>query len=220
MGDRATLARSNDFGVKTTSGLRISRCTCRRSRWKYWAAVEGTPPGCCPRHTGGGSAPCGPTSAPALPLVPVGEQHDQPGGLRPLSSPEATNWSMVIWAPLTKSPNCASHMTSASLCTTEYPYSKPPRRTPTAASRRRTSGPDPPTGRPAACTPRPSRSRRGRNGAGRTSPDGCPRRPAGCRCPRGASRRTTSPRPTPSRPRPPHTSCAVSRTASRAWDGG
>ena len=37
--DRAGLARSNDFGVKTTSGLRTARCIWRRSRWKYWAAV-------------------------------------------------------------------------------------------------------------------------------------------------------------------------------------
>ena len=31
-----------------------------------------------------------------------------------LSSPAAMNWSMMICAPLAKSPNCASHITSAS----------------------------------------------------------------------------------------------------------
>ena len=42
-----------------------------------------------------------------------------------LSSAAATNWSMMTWAPLKKSPNCASHRTSASGYSTEYPYSKP-----------------------------------------------------------------------------------------------
>ena len=32
---------------------------------------------------------------------------------------------MMIWAPLTKSPNCASQATRASGASTEYPYSKP-----------------------------------------------------------------------------------------------
>ena len=60
------------------------------------------------------------------PSYPWGSSMTSPEVCAHLSSPEATNWSMVIWAPLTKSPNCASHMTSAPLCTTEYPYSKPP----------------------------------------------------------------------------------------------
>ena len=38
-GECACFARSNDFGVNTTSGLRISRRTCRRNRWKYCAGV-------------------------------------------------------------------------------------------------------------------------------------------------------------------------------------
>ena len=33
-GERVDLARSSDFGVKTTSGLRTLRRTWRRSRWK------------------------------------------------------------------------------------------------------------------------------------------------------------------------------------------
>ena len=32
---------------------------------------------------------------------------------------------MTVCAPLTKSPNCASHSTRASGRSTEYPYSKP-----------------------------------------------------------------------------------------------
>ena len=39
IGERAGFARSSDLGVKTTSGLRTSRTICRRSRWKYCAAV-------------------------------------------------------------------------------------------------------------------------------------------------------------------------------------
>ena len=31
----------------------------------------------------------------------------------------------MTWAPLTKSPNCASHATSPSRAIKEYPYSKP-----------------------------------------------------------------------------------------------
>ena len=35
------------------------------------------------------------------------------------------NWSMIGWAPFTKSPNCASHSTSVSAAATLKPYSKP-----------------------------------------------------------------------------------------------
>src|SRR5207244_5050737 len=34
-------SRSSDFGVNTTSGLRTSRWSWRRRRWKYWAGVDG-----------------------------------------------------------------------------------------------------------------------------------------------------------------------------------
>ena len=39
--DAASLARSSDFGVMITSGLRNSRIIWRRSRWKICAAVVG-----------------------------------------------------------------------------------------------------------------------------------------------------------------------------------
>ena len=46
-------------------------------------------------------------------------------------------WSMMIWAPFMKSPNCASHSTSASLFGDASSRTRSrPRRTPTAASRR------------------------------------------------------------------------------------
>src|SRR5437016_5405041 len=37
--ERDVRARRIDLGVKTIKGLRTSRRTWRRSRWKYWAAV-------------------------------------------------------------------------------------------------------------------------------------------------------------------------------------
>ena len=40
-------------------------------------------------------------------------------------SPELTNSSMIVCAPSTKSPNCASQQTRAPGRATEYPYSKP-----------------------------------------------------------------------------------------------
>ena len=39
--DDASGWRSMLFGVKITRGLRQDRSACRRSKWKYWAAVEG-----------------------------------------------------------------------------------------------------------------------------------------------------------------------------------
>jgi hypothetical protein len=42
-----------------------------------------------------------------------------------LRSPEEMNWSMTTCAPLAKSPNCASQITSAFGSAVEKPYSKP-----------------------------------------------------------------------------------------------
>ena len=39
IGERLSFMRSGAFGVNSTSGLRTSRRTWRRSRWKYCAAV-------------------------------------------------------------------------------------------------------------------------------------------------------------------------------------
>ena len=41
-GERVAAARSSDLGVITTSGVTGARRTWARSRWKYWAAVDGT----------------------------------------------------------------------------------------------------------------------------------------------------------------------------------
>ena len=54
-----------------------------------------------------------------LPLVAVREQEDEARSLLPLVPPGAMNWSMMTCAPFAKSPNCASHMTSASGASTE-----------------------------------------------------------------------------------------------------
>jgi hypothetical protein len=83
-GDIAGLARSSPLGVSTTSGLTTSRCICRRSRWKYCAAVVG----CVTWMLSGGeheeALDPGRGVLRALPLVAVREQQDQPGGLPPL----------------------------------------------------------------------------------------------------------------------------------------
>ena len=42
-----------------------------------------------------------------------------------LRSDEEMNWSMMTWAPLVKSPNWASHMTSELGAAREKPCSKP-----------------------------------------------------------------------------------------------
>ena len=52
-----------------------------------------------------------------------------------LASPAATNWSMITWAPLAKSPNWASQIASALGSAMEWPYSNPS----TPASERRLS---------------------------------------------------------------------------------
>jgi len=42
-----------------------------------------------------------------------------------LASPDDRNWSITTCAPLAKSPNCASQMSSVIGSAVEYPYSKP-----------------------------------------------------------------------------------------------
>ena len=49
-----------------------------------------------------------------FPSKPCGNSSTSPLSRRHLSSALAMNWSMITWATLTKSPNCASHITSPS----------------------------------------------------------------------------------------------------------
>ena len=103
--------RSRLLGVITTSGLRQRRSTCRRRQWKYCAGVVGLTtwmlssaasvqeplePGAASARALGPSKPCGSSST-----RPLSRRH--------LSSALAMNWSMITWAALAKSPNCASH---------------------------------------------------------------------------------------------------------------
>ena len=119
--DTAFGCRSRLFGVKTISGLRMPRRSrppyiWRRSRWKYCAGVVQL-------HT------CMLFSAQSvrkrsmralecsgpLPFVAVRQQHHQPARLSPLLlRQQEMNWSIMICAPLAKSPNCASQITSVS----------------------------------------------------------------------------------------------------------
>ena len=48
----------------------------------------------------------------ALALVAVRQQHHEAAEPLPLGLPLTTNWSITTWAPLAKSPNCASQITS------------------------------------------------------------------------------------------------------------
>ena len=69
-------------------------------------------PGDCPRRRAAGSAPAARElcSGPC-PSNPCGRSMTRPLARSHLASPAATNWSMMLCAPLAKSPNCASHST-------------------------------------------------------------------------------------------------------------
>ena len=118
--ERAAASRSSDLGVITTSGLRLARRAWRRSRWKYWAGVEGY--ATCMLSSAASSRK---RSRRALecsgpwPSYPWGSSRTRLERWPHLSSAAAMNWSTTIWAPLTKSPNWASHSTSASGSATE-----------------------------------------------------------------------------------------------------
>jgi hypothetical protein len=108
------LWRSSDFGVMTISGLRCLRSIWRRSRWKICAGVVGTQT--CHVVLGAQlhvALDAGRRVLRALTFVAVRQQHDQTARRPHLASPEAMNWSITTWAPLAKSPNWASQITSS-----------------------------------------------------------------------------------------------------------
>ena len=53
------------------------------------------------------------------PSWPWGRSRTRPVGWPHLVSEPARNWSMITWAPFMKSPNWASHITSARCSATE-----------------------------------------------------------------------------------------------------
>ena len=70
---------------------------------------------CCPRPRAADNARCARWNVPAPgPSYPCGSSSPTPEGRSHLSSAALMNWSMMICAPFAKSPNCASHSTSAS----------------------------------------------------------------------------------------------------------
>ena len=118
--------RSRDFGVNTTSGFFFGDSAWRRSRWKWFAGVVGTATrmlssahSCRYRSSRPDvwSGPCPSCECGSSSVTAVRWPH--------FTSPEEMNSSTMDCAPLAKSPNCASHITSASGFSTEYPYSKP-----------------------------------------------------------------------------------------------
>jgi len=119
-GERAKGARSNAFGVITTSGRRTGRFAWARSRWKYCAAAVGWAtvmfwPAARVRNRSRRAEEC---SGP-WPSKPWGSSSTRPEAWPHFSSAATRKLSMMIWAPLAKSPNCASQTTRASAASTE-----------------------------------------------------------------------------------------------------
>ncbi len=220
--DRAALARSSDFGVKTTSGLRTSRCIWRRRRWKYWAAVVALATWMLSSaHSRQEPLDAGRAVLGPLALVAVREQQHEPDVWPHLSSAATRYWSMMIWAPLTKSPNCASQITSASLVGDGVAVLEAERgvlrEQRVVDAELGLVGVEVGERRPVGLGLVVDEHRVAL--AERAPPAVLARRP-GCRCPRAAACRRRRPRRGPSRPRPPRgTSSCGSRTAWPASGG-
>jgi len=108
------------FGVITTSGFAGVCFTCRRSRWKYCAAVVGMATrrfrfAHSVRNRSSRALEC---SGP-WPSYPWGKSSTMPLAWFHFSCAEEMNWSMMICAPFAKSPNCASHSTRSPFASTE-----------------------------------------------------------------------------------------------------
>ena len=119
-------------------------------------ACAASRPSCCPRRTAAGTARCGPRSGPGPGPRSRAAAAARPRSAGPTSAPtEEMNSSMIVWAPLTKSPNCASQSTSASGPLDRVAVLEAHRRElATAASRRPRTGPGRRPGTAAASTPR------------------------------------------------------------------
>ena len=105
----------------TTSGRAVGSSACRRKRWKYWAGGRAVrdPDVVLGRELEEALEPGAGVLRPVA-LVAVRQEERQARRARATSSsPAAMNWSMMICAPLTKSPNWASQSTSASGAATE-----------------------------------------------------------------------------------------------------
>ena len=128
-------------------------------------------------------------------LVAVREQERQPRASGATSTrPETMNWSIMTWAALTKSPNCASQRTSARraghrIAVLEADGGHLGERR--VVDLRRSRAP-PEVGQTACRRPR-SRSRAGRGGGARTCRARCPGRSGGWACPRRRGSRSARP---------------------------
>ena len=99
----------------TTSGRATASSAWRRRRWKNWAAVVqlhtrmlSCAP-CCRKRSRRALECSGP-----FPSYPCGSRSVRREVWFHFDRPATMNWSITIWAPLTKSPNCASQSTRAS----------------------------------------------------------------------------------------------------------
>jgi hypothetical protein len=116
-GDAASGWRSRLLGLITTSGRGSwsSHAACRRRRWKYCAEVvqlttRRFPSAHCWRKRSRRALEC---SGP-WPSYPCGSRSTRSDVCPHFWYDAAMYWSITTCAPLTKSPNCASHSTSMS----------------------------------------------------------------------------------------------------------
>src|SRR3954452_20733243 len=125
-GEDAALSRSIDLGVNTTSGRRGLAYAWRRNRWKCDAGVDGRATvmlfsaHICRQASIRPDEWSGP-----WPSYPCGSSRTTLERWPHFCSELEMNSSTIVWAPLPKSPNCASQQTRTSGASTEYPYSKP-----------------------------------------------------------------------------------------------
>ena len=108
-------AAAGSWASSRPAAGRLATSAWRRSRWKYWAGVVQLATRMLPSAQAAGSArgarwsargPSPRSRAAAAASAGTSAPH--------LASPETRNWSTITWAEFTKSPNCASHSTSAS----------------------------------------------------------------------------------------------------------
>src|SRR5690606_16007286 len=114
------------LGVKTINGLRYSRFSCLRSTWKKLAGcVQLTTCMLFSAHSSKKRSIRADECSGPWPSKPCGRSMTSPFDRLHFVSALDMYWSMMICAPLKKSPNCASQIVSAWGLANAYPYSKP-----------------------------------------------------------------------------------------------
>src|SRR5690606_5188726 len=126
MGETTLGCLSRDFGDMTMHGFLNSQVSCLRRRWKK---LEGSV--ILATTTLYSAESCKNLSGLALecsgpwPSYPWGRSITNPFIFCHFDSAEVINWSIMVWAPLAKSPNWASQTVRAWGLAMAYPYSNP-----------------------------------------------------------------------------------------------